>query len=253
MNIFYTGWIIFIQDFHLRYRRAALGFFWFFLPALIGGGALITASLPFFQHTANPQSFGTIHILINLLIFQSFVDGMTAPIQMLRRTRLLTRDTPVQPGAILAASLYMGLFTLATRLPLFFVAEYFFFNQAGTGWIYAQGYNMGLLFLGLIPGAILAPLSMVMLDFRFGLPFIQGFFLLITPVLYPVVQNHVWTTLQTWNPLAYLLLNSQSRITHHSGPALSWPTAITAGLCLLFFSYSAYFFHKTVKRIPDNL
>jgi len=253
MNIFYTGWVIFVQDFHLRYRRATLGAFWFFIPALIGATAVILSLFPFFHKIDAPSTFGTLAILINVLIFQSFTDGISIPVQMLRRTRLLVRNTPVNPSAILIASFYMGTTTLLTRLPLFFAAEYFISKEIGMGWFFVIPFTLGLLLIGMILGAFLSPLSIVMLDVRFGLPFMQGFFLLITPVLYSINGNSHLLKLEAWNPLAFLLINGQNQITGLVKFPLSLPSAIMLMGAFVLFWRSVLFFNRSVKKIADIL
>ena len=101
---------------------------------------------------------------------------------------------------------------------------------------------------GLSLGALIAPISLVYFDIRYGLPFVLIVFLLITPVLYPLPDAGLLRTVADYNPIAHLVLATRDLLLIGTSEFLSRAALTAAATVLLLAPLSFFYYHRGMPR-----
>jgi lipopolysaccharide transport system permease protein len=180
------GWRLFLHDFRARHRRSALGYAWLVLPAAA------TALLCTYVRTQKLVTIGPtdlpypVFVLAGVLLWQTFVDAINAPLKHLAAARpLITRSRLALEGVFTAALLEM-LVNTAVRLAIVFAALLLFRVSASPSALLVPLGAGSLLLLGFAIGLLIAPLGMLYDDVPRGIALATTFLLFVTPVLYPI-------------------------------------------------------------------
>ena len=232
--LLHLSWQIFLRDFRARYRRAYFAPFWILAPMLVmsASAALIARELAP-SLLAGPAPYPVL-VVAGLLFWGVFSDSVTGPQQMCRRSRTYLRRAPIEPGAILIASTCYVVMNLLVRVPVLVGLMIWFGFAPPPQALLAPLFLVSLGMLGLGLGAMLAPLSLVYLDIRYGLPFVLMVALLLTPVFYPVPETGTLRTLAEFNPIAHLLVCARDLLTLGRSDFLGMAAATAAATSVLF-------------------
>ena len=241
----FLGWQIFLRDFKVRYRRAVLGFFWAVAPVIaISVMAVIIARQFNIADTAVPYP---LVVVTGLVVWGVFADGLSLPQQMCRRSRTFLRRSPIPYGAILVAcGCYMVLnLALKSMLVAGLMVYYAVAPGSPAGLTVPALAVLGL--AGLTIGAFLAPISLVYLDIRYGLPFIQLLLLLSTPVFYPMPDMGLLHDINGANPLTYLILVARDSLLAGTSEHLA-TVLVIAPATILCFALSIFYYQRMMPR-----
>lgn len=204
-SIFNIGWLLFKRDFQYRYRLTYFGYTWAFVRPLLSVVPLILVGKQF-NFGANIQGVSyEVFSFVGFILFQVFFDSILMPQWFIRRIRKIVKDIAFPHAAIIWGSCCYILFNLAiyiVELALLFVL---FKVPLHPSMVLALLGIPAILISGLSIGIIIAPITFIYLDFRYGLPIVTGLLLWITPILYISPEKGLLHTINKFNPLTYLI------------------------------------------------
>lgn len=186
-----VAWRLFVGELRVRHRRSFLGYAWLVLPALAAAGVALyleRRSIVSVGDTTLPYG---LHVLAGIVIWQVFVEAITAPLQQLSANRQLLTTTRVPYEALVGAGLLLVGLGAAIRLVVL-LAVFVLSGEALAP--SAALVPLGLAavaLLGLAPGLLLAPVGLLYEDVNRGLPLLLGFWFVLTPVVYAAPQSGV--------------------------------------------------------------
>lgn len=229
------AWRLLIRDLSAQYRQSLLGFFWAFIPPLAVALGLTLASdaeIITFQETDLPY---TAYVMLSTVIWQTFVESLQGPVQAVAQAKVMLAKINFPREAIILAKLGEVGFNFLVKLIL--VAGLFIWFRIPLSWtiVLAPVALLHLVFLGTFAGILLAPLSALYQDFSKSLTFLTGFWLFLTPVIYPVPQEGLFSRLVMLNPVTPLLVTVRELATVGtlSNPDGFWITSAIAIVGLL--------------------
>jgi lipopolysaccharide transport system permease protein len=196
-----TGWWLFRHRLLTQRRSSLLGNIWLLVPALV---MLLTAML--IQRragivlSATPLRYPAF-VLIGLIGWQGFADGVNAPLRRLTELRHLLTRTMIPHEAALIAAILDSIMATTIRAAVAFPAVFLLWTSPGYGALAIPFILIGIELLGVAVGLLLAPYALIYGDVRHlqNLALTLGLFL--TPVFYPL---HHWS-LAAWNPMAAMI------------------------------------------------
>jgi lipopolysaccharide transport system permease protein len=204
---------LFLRDFRARYRRAFFAPVWILLPMLaMSASAIVLARQLAPEVMAAPTPYPIV-IVSGLLLWGLFADSVSGPTQMCRRSRTFLRRAPFEPAAILVAATGYAVLNVLVRLPVLVAVMIWFAAAPPPQAALVLPLAAMLILLGLSIGAALAPLSLVYLDIRYGLPFVLMIGLVLTPVFFPVPEAGALRAIADANPVAHLLVAARDLLT----------------------------------------
>jgi lipopolysaccharide transport system permease protein len=226
------AWRLFIRDLSAQYRQTYLGYLWAFLPPLV-------ASLTFiFLNSQGIVKIDTGGIpypafaMMGTLLWQVFVDAIMSPIQALTKAKPMLAKINFPREAILMGGLYMVIFNFLVRIILV-AAVMVFWKVVPTATILFFPVAMGaILITGFAIGLALTPIAGFYQDIQNAIPIITGFWMLLTPVVYPARTEGLAGFLAVWNPVSPLIVTARETLTGQD-LSLLLPCAIVTTCALL--------------------
>lgn len=181
---------MFARDIAREYRQSVGGILLAFAPAIV-----ITAWATMIEHSriiTLPENMDLPYapfVLISLMLWQTFVESINAPINGLRAELGTIARSSMPAEAIVLARFGEILFGFAIKLVLI-VGTMLWFQIPCTGWIIFAPITLLLMILfGMGIGLVLAPLNIFYRDIGASIAPITTFWLFLTPVIVPVPRE----------------------------------------------------------------
>lgn len=230
------AWRLFVRDLSAQYRQTYLGYFWAFLPPLVGAATFI-----FLQSQGIVQIDGlgmpyAAFAMIGTLLWQTFVEAIQSPLTAVQSAKPMLAKINFPREAILMSGLYMVLFNFLVRLVLIAGVMLIYGIVPGATLPLFPVAMAGLLACGFALGLLLLPAGALYGDIGRAVPIVAQFLMLLTPVVYPARTTGLAGVLTTWNPVAPVLVTARESLT---GAPLTMPilclciTASAIAACLL--------------------
>ncbi|MEN9230671.1 MAG: ABC transporter permease [Thermostichus sp. DG02_5_bins_236] len=146
-------------------------------------------------------------------LWQTFVEAVTGPIQAVTQAKpMLTRVNFPREAIILAKLGEVG-FNFAIKLILIVALFWVYRIPVGPSALLAPVALIHLILLGTMVGTLLSPLGALYQDVSKGITLVTGFWLFLTPVVYPVPTSGRLEMLVNLNPVTPLLVTTRELAT----------------------------------------
>lgn len=222
------AWRLMVRDISAQYRQSFLGIAWAFLPPIILAVGFTLAS------DANVINIGATdlpypaYVVFSTALWQTFVEALNGPVLAVTSAKPMLARVNFPGEAIILAKLGEVFFNFAIKLIL--IVALFLWFRVSVSWtvILAFVALTHLIMLGTFIGILLAPLGALYQDVSKGLTMITGFWLFLTPVLYPVPSQGTFGFLVRLNPVTPILVTTRELATTGivSDPASFWVVTI---------------------------
>lgn len=221
------GWRMFQRNLSALYRQTILGYLWLILTPL-------AASLPFiFLHSSGVFKMGDTeipypaYVMMGTLLWQGFVDALNAPLKVVTSSKSILTKLNIPKEGLLLAGFYEVMFNLAARCVLLAaVMAIFKVMPPPTVFLFPLGACL-LVILGMCLGLLLVPLGMLYGDVQRAILVLTGFWMFLTPVVYPPPDRWPANLITAWNPVSPILLVCRETLT--TGNLEHLPAALVVG------------------------
>ncbi|TWU18065.1 ABC transporter permease [Allorhodopirellula heiligendammensis] len=207
------AWRLFTRDLKAMYRQTYLGYVWAFLPPLVASATFI-----FLQSQGITRIEGTgiayaAFAMMGTLLWQTFVEAMQSPLLAVQNAKPMLAKINFPREAILMAGLYMVVFNFLIRLVLLVVVMAIWQVVPGATVVLFPLMMLGLLLAGFCIGLALVPVGGLYGDVGKAIPIVAGFWMLLTPVVYPARTEGLAGVLAVWNPVSPLITTARATLT----------------------------------------
>lgn len=207
------AWRLFMRDLKAQYRQTMLGYVWAFLPPLVASLTFI-----FLQSQGITRIEGTgiaypAFAMMGTLLWQIFVDSMQSPLNSFGAAKTMLVKINFPREAVLMGGLYMVVFNLLIRLVLVIAVMIWWSVPVNATVLFFPVAAGGLMAAGFAIGLVLLPVSSLYGDVGRVIPIVSGFWMLLTPVVYPPRTEGLAGWLSTWNPVAPLIITARECLT----------------------------------------
>jgi len=252
----YLAYRLFIKDLRAEYSRTAFGVLWDFLDPLILGGVFY---LLMQFRVIDPGELTipyALFVIYGLLIYQTFAEGITLSLDVMRRSGAMLTHVKVSPEALLLSVLYRLCFNSLFRIAAMLVFSLALIPAARAAGLQAFSPIGFLKFLALYPviilagmsvGVLLAPFHVVYSDIGRAVRTILLPLRYATPVLYQIPIG--W--LLAINPIALVLSNLRSLATTDTFVSPVEFAMRTAAFAVLFMA-GWFVFHVSVPVLAER-
>ncbi|WP_442854721.1 ABC transporter permease [Fischerella sp. PCC 9605] len=235
------AWRLMVRDISAQYRQSFLGIVWAFLPPIVMAAGFTLAN------DANVINVGVTdlpypaYVMFSTALWQTFVEALNGPVQAVTTAKPMLARVNFPREALILAKLGEVFFNFAIKLIL--IVALFIWFRVPVSWtvILTPVALIHLVLLGTFIGILLAPLGVLYQDVSKGLTLITGFWLFLTPVVYPVPSEGTFGFLVKLNPVTPLLVTARELATTGvvSEPLRFWVvSAITLlGLLLTWIAF----------------
>jgi lipopolysaccharide transport system permease protein len=235
------AWRLMVRDISAQYRQSILGLFWAFVPPIAMAVGFTFASQSNIIQPGVTDIPYPAYVMFSTSLWQTFVEAVNGPIQAVTVAKPMLARVNFPREAIILAK--VGEVGFNFGIKLFLIAALFLIYRIPMTWtvILAPVALIHLILLGTLVGTLLSPFGALYQDVAKGMSMVTGFWLLLTPVVFPVPTEGTFGTLVRLNPVTPLLVTTRELAT--TG-VLSQVTGfwIVSGLTIvgLFLSWIAF-------------
>ena len=207
------AWRLFIRDLSAQYRQTYFGYIWAFLPPLVASFTFIFLNS---QGIVNIDTGGIAYpafAMMGTLLWQVFVDAILCAPTALTAAKPMLAKINFPREAILMGGLYMVVFNFLVRLLLVAAVMIYWDVTPSLTLLYFPLAIFSLLCFGFAIGLALSPVAGFYGDVSRAIPMIAGFWMLLTPVVYPARTEGLAGIFSTWNPVSPLIVTARESLT----------------------------------------
>jgi lipopolysaccharide transport system permease protein len=224
-----VAWQLFRRNIQVRYRRSWLGYAWLLLPTI--GTTIVWMYIQARRIVviAPPEIPYPVHVLSGMVLWQTFVDALNAPLQQLGAGRRFITRSRVPHEALILAGALETLLNCGARLLVLGAVLFAFDVAVGPGVLLAPLGIAALALLGLSLGVLLAPVGLLYDDVGRAVTLATGFLFFLTPVIYRAPESGILRL----NPVTPLLETTRGWLTSSGAPSDGFAPVSMAALALL--------------------
>lgn len=226
-----------IRDINAQYRQSLLGVFWAFLPPIVTAGGMVMANQAQVINIGETDLPYPAYVMFSMTLWQTFVEALNGPILAVTKAKQMLAKINFPREAIILSQVGQVFFNFGIKLIL--IIGLFIWFKIPVTWtiIIAPVALIHLVVLGTAIGLLLAPFGALYQDFSKGLIMATGFWLFLTPVVFPVpTKSGLFGILVNFNPVTPLLVTTRELATTGiiSNPLGFWLASGLAIIGLLF-------------------
>lgn len=200
------AWRLMIRDISAQYRQSFLGIFWAFVPPIVMTAGLLMAK------NANVLTIGetdlpyAAYVMFSMTLWQTFLEALNGPIHAVTQAKSMLSKINFPREALILAKVGEVFFNFGIKLIL--IIGLFIWFKIPVTWtiILALFALVQLVALGTFIGVLLAPLGGLYQDVSRGIAMLTGIWLFLTPVIYPVPKEGVFSVIVGLNPVTPILV-----------------------------------------------
>ncbi|MCX7595408.1 MAG: ABC transporter permease [Fischerella sp.] len=230
------AWRLMVRDISAQYRQSFLGIIWAFLPPIVMAIGFNLANNAKVINVGVTDIPYPAYVMFSTALWQTFVEALNGPLQAVSVAKPMLARVNFPREALILAKLGEVFFNFAIKLIL--IVGLFIWFRVPVSWtvILAPVSLIHLVLLATFIGILLAPIGVLYQDISKGLTLLTGFWLLLTPVVYPVPSSGTFGALVKLNPVTPLLVTTRELATTGviSNPVGFWVVSIITLVGLLF-------------------
>ncbi len=230
-----VAWRLFVRDFKAQYRQTILGYVWAFLPPLVAAFTFIFLQSQGITNIRNTGIEYAAFATIGALLWQTYVDAMLCPLVALQAAKPMLCKINFPREAILISGLYMVIVNLLVRMVLIIAIMLYFRIVPSLNVLWFPVAVSGLVLSGFAVGMVLVPIGGLYGDVARALPILAQFWMLITPVLYPLKEDGLAGFLAIWNPISPLIITARGSLINEPLGMLGYSLFVIVASAILSF------------------
>ena len=229
------AWRLMVRDISAQYRQSFLGVAWALIPPIMMAVGFTLAGQAQIINIGDTNIPYPAYVMFSTSLWQTFVEAISGPVEAITKAKPMLARVNFPREAIILAKVGEVFFNFGIKLIL--IVGLFIWFRIPVSWtvILAPVALIHLIMLGTLFGTLLSPLGVLYDDVSKGLSILTGFWLFLTPVVYPVPNEGLFSLLVKLNPATPLLVTARELATAEaiSEPVGFWIVSIMTFIGLL--------------------
>lgn len=207
------AWRLMVRDISAQYRQSFLGVIWAFIPPIVMAAGFTFANQANVINVGETSLPYPAYVMFSTALWQTFVEAINGPVQAVTTAKPMLARVKFPREALILSKLGEVFFNFGIKLIL--IISLFIWFGIPVTWtvILAPVALIHLVLLGTFIGVMLSPFGVLYQDISKGLTLFTGFWLFLTPVVYPVPSEGVFRYLVKFNPVTPLLVTTRELAT----------------------------------------
>ncbi len=235
------AWRLMVRDINAQYRQSFLGITWAFLPPIMMAVGFTLAKESNVINIGKTDLPYPAYVMFSAALWQTFVEAINGPVQAMRLAKPMLARVNFPREALILAKLGEIFFNFGIKLIL--IIGLFIYFKVNIYWTFILAFVaiIHLILLGTFIGLLLTPFALLYDDISRGINLITGFWLFLTPVVYPIPNSGAFSILVKLNPVTPILVTARELATTGlvSNPLGFWLVSLLTFI-FLFFTWVAF-------------
>lgn len=230
------AWRLLVRDIKAQYRQSFLGVLWAVIPAVVTAASFTLAKGSGVVNIGSTDLPYPAYVMFSMTLWQTFVEALNGPLQAVTSGKSMLARINFPREALILSKLGEVFFNFGIKLILIVLLFIWFKMPVSWSAIIAPVALIHLVLLGTFIGLMLAPMGALYQDFSKGITLVTGFWLFLTPVVYPTPSGGLFGTIVKLNPVTPLLVTTRELATTGivSDPLGFWIASVISVGGLLF-------------------
>ncbi len=247
----YLAYRLFLKDLKGERAKSMLAPLWDFLDPLVLAFVFMGLTRLRVVDAGELQVPYAVFVTFGLLLYQTFIEAITLPLDVIKKSRGLITHLRVSPEALVLSTLLRIAFNSGFRILVMLGVAIAMGSFSGLGFVKFLLLFPTIILAGMAIGLLLAPFNTLYNDVGRVVRIVLVPLRYVTPVLYAVPAVPALQFFDSWNPLSTILtslrsLATQNVIADPAGYGLS-----VAGLSLTFFC-GWFLFHVSMPILSER-
>ncbi len=248
------AWQLLIRNISAQYRQSFLGIAWAFLPPIVTAAGMVMAKNSKVISIGATDLPYPAYVMFSMALWQTFVESLNGPVLAVTQAKQMLAKINFPREALIISQVGQVIFNFGIKL--FLIVGLFIWFRIPVTWsvILAPVALIHLIIFGTAIGLLLAPLGALYQDFSKGLTLLTGFWLFITPVIFPVPSrtSGLFGWLVNLNPVTPLLVTTRELATTGviSNPVGFW---ITSGIAIVSLFVVWIFYRLAMPFVVERM
>jgi lipopolysaccharide transport system permease protein len=232
-----------IRDFKGQFRQSALGVIWAFITPLMSTVVWIVLENTGVIRLKSTEIPYAAYVFSGTMLWSVFSESVFAPLQSTQQARGIMGKINFPKEALLLSGLYKTLGNGLIRVCLVWIAFVVMGIMPSYNFLLLPVFFFGIVLVGFSFGIILTPLGMLFNDVGRTIPLLLQALMYLSPVVYAVPTNTLFSKLMSINPVTPLIINFRNCFSGESFSDLGYYFAVqVASIILLFIGWAFYRF-----------
>lgn len=248
-NVAYS---IFQRELRGEYAKSRLGLFWDFAEPLVLAVVFMFLRKGAIINFENQDMPYALFVIFGMLLWRTFTDSLTLPLNIFHRSRAMITQTRVPPEALTLSVLYRVLFNASFRLVTLLGFALVMQTYSIIGFVKFLALVPAIVVVGMSFGILLAPINTIYNDVGRFIGIVLVPLMYISPVMFIIPADSGFAILQQANPITYLITPLRSLATLNEFPYCIhfWSTL---GVSTAVGMFGCYVFHLAIPILGDKV
>lgn len=235
------AWRLFVRDTASMYRQSVLGYLWAFAPPLVTAATFVFLNSQQIINVGQTKVPYPAFVMIGTLMWQAMIDALNSPLKATIGARSMLTKINFPREALLLAGLAEVLLNCLIRALLLIPIFVMYHLPVSATLPLALVGVAGLIVIGLAIGLLITPIGLLYGDVARGVTLVSAFWMLLTPVVYPIPRSGIAAAIARWNPVTPVIQVTRDWITGQPVTTLSEAAVVVAlAAVLLLVSWVLY-------------
>jgi len=207
------AWQLAVRDIRAQYRQTALGLLWAFILPLahtvtwifLNASGIVTV-----RETDLPYP---VYVFTGTMLWAIFMDAVNSPLQQTIASKHMLAKINFPREALVVSGIYQTAFNGAIKIVLLLVTLVFMGIHPGWSMIWFPFGVLSLILAGTALGLLITPVGALYTDVGKSLPLLLQFLMYLTPVVFPMPDSGISSTIFKLNPMTPLVVNARNWLT----------------------------------------
>ncbi len=199
-----------IRDFKAQYRQSFFGVLWAFITPLMSTIVWVVLEKSGVVKMSNTGIPYAAYVFSGTMIWSIFAESIQAPLQSTQQARGLLGKINFPKEALLLSGMYKVIGNASIRLLLVFAAFLAIGILPSSHIFLLPVFLTGIILVGFSIGLIITPIGMLYSDIGRATPLFLQLLMYLSPVIYNIPTEGVFSKIMHINPMTPIILNTRS-------------------------------------------
>ncbi len=207
------AWRISMRDFKSQFRQSLLGMMWAFITPLLSTTVWILLQSSGVIHLKTTSIPYAAYVFSGTMIWSIFAESVFAPLQSTQQAKGIMGKINFPKEALLLSGLYKTFGNALIRIGLVLIAFIFLGIYPSVEIFFLPIFLIALITVGFCIGLLLTPFGMLFNDIGRAIPLALQLIMYISPVIYSIPENPIFSKVMSLNPLTTIIINARNSLT----------------------------------------
>ena len=227
------AWRLTVRDISAQYRQTALGLLWAFILPLAHTITWIFLSGSGIVKVGDTDLPYPVYVFSGTMLWAIFMDAVNAPLKQTTNAKQMLAKINFPREALVVSGIYQTIFNGIIKIILLMMVLIIFGIYPRLSFLWFPIGIISLILAGTALGLLVTPVGLLYTDIGKSLPLLMQFLMYLTPVVFPMPNGGIASTIYRLNPLTPLIMSVRAWLTGMASEHLGYYILVNGTVFIL--------------------